>query len=96
MGGSKDGDNEDILQNGNSFLDKDLDAALDSFDNLFCRRCLVSTVLVLSIHFCAVLFCYHVDNSVDFFSLFFFLWQVFDCRLHGCSQDLVFPVSLFL
>ncbi|KAG1363191.1 putative Histone-lysine N-methyltransferase EZ1 [Cocos nucifera] len=38
--------------------EKDLDAALDSFDNLFCRRCLV-----------------------------------FDCRLHGCSQDLVFPVS---
>lgn len=36
--------------------EKDLDAALDSFDNLFCRRCLV-----------------------------------FDCRLHGCSQDLVFP-----
>ncbi|XP_078431047.1 SET domain-containing protein isoform X2 [Wolffia australiana] len=35
---------------------KDLDAALDSFDNLFCRRCLV-----------------------------------FDCRLHGCSQDLIFP-----
>ncbi|ONK60124.1 uncharacterized protein A4U43_C08F14570 [Asparagus officinalis] len=40
------------------FLDKDLDASLDSFDNLFCRRCLV-----------------------------------FDCRLHGCSQDLVFPVE---
>ncbi|RZC45690.1 hypothetical protein C5167_038651 [Papaver somniferum] len=40
------------------FRDKDLDAALDSFDNLFCRRCLV-----------------------------------FDCRLHGCSQDLVFPAD---
>ncbi|XP_078157880.1 SET domain-containing protein isoform X2 [Carex rostrata] len=39
-------------------LEKDLDAALDSFDNLFCRRCLV-----------------------------------FDCRLHGCSQDMVFPVE---
>ncbi|AQK80559.1 Histone-lysine N-methyltransferase EZ1 [Zea mays] len=38
------------------YCDKDLDAALDSFDNLFCRRCLV-----------------------------------FDCKLHGCSQDLVFP-----
>ncbi|KAG2724385.1 hypothetical protein I3843_01G015600 [Carya illinoinensis] len=56
--GSKNGDNEDILHNGNSLLDKDLDAALDSFDNLFCRRCLV-----------------------------------FDCRLHGCSQDLVFPTE---
>lgn len=43
---------------GNPYIDKDLDAALDSFDNLFCRRCLV-----------------------------------FDCRLHGCSQDLVFPVE---
>lgn len=42
----------------NAFVDKDLDAALDSFDNLFCRRCLV-----------------------------------FDCRLHGCSQDLVFPAE---
>ncbi|XP_057821616.2 histone-lysine N-methyltransferase CLF [Cryptomeria japonica] len=38
------------------FLGKDLDAAMDSFENLFCRRCLV-----------------------------------FDCRLHGCSQDLVYP-----
>uniref|UniRef100_A0ACD5WGC6 Uncharacterized protein n=1 Tax=Avena sativa TaxID=4498 RepID=A0ACD5WGC6_AVESA len=40
------------------YRDKDLDAALDSFDNLFCRRCLV-----------------------------------FDCKLHGCSQDLVFPTE---
>ena len=22
-----------------------------------------------------------------------FYWQVFDCKLHGCSQDLIFPVS---
>ncbi|KAK4393280.1 Histone-lysine N-methyltransferase CLF [Sesamum angolense] len=42
----------------NPYIDKDLDAALDSFDNLFCRRCLV-----------------------------------FDCRLHGCSQDLVFSAE---
>lgn len=40
----------------NMFLEKSLSAALDSFDNLFCRRCLV-----------------------------------FDCRLHGCSQTLVYP-----
>ncbi|KAL9242960.1 hypothetical protein vseg_016911 [Gypsophila vaccaria] len=37
-------------------LEKSLSGALDSFDNLFCRRCLV-----------------------------------FDCRLHGCSQTLVYP-----
>ncbi|XP_073060497.1 histone-lysine N-methyltransferase CLF isoform X1 [Primulina eburnea] len=42
----------------NPYVDKDLDAALDSFDNLFCRRCLV-----------------------------------FDCKLHGCSQDLIFPAE---
>nr|CAD1827693.1 unnamed protein product [Ananas comosus var. bracteatus] len=47
---------------GEAFLEKDLDAALDSFDNLFCRRCLVSTICL-------------------------------DCRLHGCSQDLVFPTE---
>ncbi|KAM7507114.1 hypothetical protein LguiA_017567 [Lonicera macranthoides] len=55
VGGYSNGHIEGIA---NSFLDKDLDAALDSFDNLFCRRCLV-----------------------------------FDCRLHGCSQDLIFPAE---
>ncbi|ONL97258.1 enhancer of zeste3 [Zea mays] len=48
-------------------LDKTMDAVLDSFDNLFCRRCLVEIYLG------------HLFT------------QVFDCRLHGCSQNLVFP-----
>ncbi|XP_042497884.1 histone-lysine N-methyltransferase CLF-like isoform X2 [Macadamia integrifolia] len=55
---SKERDCENHTNTEDSFFDKDLDAALDSFDNLFCRRCLV-----------------------------------FDCRLHGCSQDLVFPAE---
>ena len=45
MEDSKNKDNE--AQTLNSFLDKDLEVALDSFDNLFCRRCLVSIILVL-------------------------------------------------
>ncbi|CAL9064774.1 unnamed protein product [Musa banksii] len=48
----KDSDEKD--SEGRLFSDKSLNAALDSFDNLFCRRCLI-----------------------------------FDCRLHGCSQNLV-------
>ena len=33
------------------YRDKDLDAALDSFDNLFCRRCLVRLTLNFQIFF---------------------------------------------
>ncbi|MCD7470350.1 hypothetical protein HAX54_010132 [Datura stramonium] len=50
--------NENIHGSLNLFLDKGLDAALDTFDILFCRRCLV-----------------------------------FDCKSHGCSQDLIFTAG---
>lgn len=57
VGGSKNGDNEETSQTMSSFLDKDLDAALDSFDNLFCRRCLVSDLsCICHIFLCAISF----------------------------------------
>lgn len=60
MEGFKIGENEDNSRIGNSFLDKDLDAALDSFDNLFCRRCLVSFHLAY-VHSFVVLHCFFLS-----------------------------------
>lgn len=37
-------DSEETESEGSAFLRKRLSAALDSFDNLFCRRCLVCGV----------------------------------------------------
>lgn len=34
-------DSEESESEGSAYLEKHLSAALDSFDNLFCRRCLV-------------------------------------------------------
>ncbi|KAK9166256.1 hypothetical protein Scep_001447 [Stephania cephalantha] len=45
VNGSIKGDVEDDPRLEDTLLDKDLDAALDSFDNLFCRRCLVEKLL---------------------------------------------------
>ncbi|KAJ9540754.1 hypothetical protein OSB04_027260 [Centaurea solstitialis] len=59
MESSKPGEEDSDMS---SFLDKDLEAAQDSFDNLFCRRCLVRLI-------------------------------IFDCKLHGCSQELIFPAE---
>ena len=38
-----------------------------------------------------VLCCFLLSSLIISFSPC--IWQVFDCRLHGCSQDLIFPVS---
>lgn len=43
--------NENTESSLDLYLAKDLDAALDSFDNLFCRRCLVSISFVFLLHF---------------------------------------------
>lgn len=40
-----------LMSEGRSFLDKTLSAALDSFDNLFCRRCLVIPTILNALYF---------------------------------------------
>lgn len=72
---------------------KDLLTAMDSFDNLFCRRCLVRALpllllpsSVISLNLCS-------RRELNFNSTAALLLQVFDCRLHGCSQAIVHPVS---
>lgn len=82
-----DGDTVETLENLNPYIEKDLEGALDSFDNLFCRRCYVIT-------FFNLLFFRLVKAAfvnLTFCCCYLYL-QVFDCRLHGCSQDLIFPV----
>ncbi|XP_058008581.1 histone-lysine N-methyltransferase EZA1 isoform X1 [Hevea brasiliensis] len=79
-------------------LEKSLSAALDSFDNLFCRRCLV---LGLTISGLALIFNKNnvydkcLTYSLNFFNVDVYLLvsiqQLFDCRLHGCSQTLINP-----
>jgi len=66
--------------------EKSLNAALDSFDNLFCRRCLVRTKSMILLSFLS-------SHSKCIHSFLLFIQQIFDCRLHGCSQPLVYPVS---
>jgi histone-lysine N-methyltransferase EZH2 len=79
-------------------LDKTMDAILDSFDNLFCRRCLVSFNFWSSIAFtpCCQIYVLPIGSTKLArlrFTRYVYFTQVFDCRLHGCSQNLVFPVS---
>lgn len=58
----------------------------------------LTSCLPFSISYClfvCLIFCFILIPS-EYSSLTFVLFcphlQVFDCRLHGCSQDLIFPV----